>query len=501
MMEYTLGCNETEGIDLTQIDEFSRYILYLFENAEKYCIFITSSDAHVPPDGKKRKLELFKSFGLKTDLQRGYRCSFLAVVDRGEAKVEQFNENRKLEVDYVFAGHKARIISQGFHAAPVTNSPVSINIDGIEYAVNKRGLNIVVWDWIKDSVIDSVVFDTFLDDGIIRRSVKSDPSVLCDAYREICKLSAICSSFACHYSQRLSENEFGAEQVYRHLSQNGVFLAEISWLRRNGIMVLAFKPAETDELTSPTEWEKICRSNRSFGFIKQNLDQYFEISGMSKIYSREIFEEILKHPVRSEKVKKYFHHIKQTSKYVNIDIFGQRPTESFPEMPYHTIYIFGDSIGCVWEMADCHTLTNQLQELVKDTYRVVNYSVSGTGFDSMGQNMLDVEFADGDIAVFICRKDKYSAIEEDLDHIGVPIIELLPYFDAPRGEEVFFDRIHPNPNGYKIISKVIADTISDYKKIEKVPEISGGGWKNQLFPYLLHIMYANFHGPGNSMIG
>ena len=43
-----------------------------------------------------------------------------AVVDRGEAKVEQFNENRKLEVDYVFAGKK------------VSNTTLSITLSLIQ---------------------------------------------------------------------------------------------------------------------------------------------------------------------------------------------------------------------------------------------------------------------------------------------------------------------------------------------------------------------------------
>ena len=35
-----------------------------------------------------------------------------------------------------------------------------IKIDGTDHSMNKRGLNIVVFDKLTDSVIDSVAFDT-----------------------------------------------------------------------------------------------------------------------------------------------------------------------------------------------------------------------------------------------------------------------------------------------------------------------------------------------------
>lgn len=134
---------------ISQINKLEEYIFNLFCNLEKHIIFITSSDAHVPQNLKNRKLELLKSLGLCTNLQTAYRHSFLAVIDRGDVKIELSNANQKLNAEYSFNNHRIKIISQGFNAAPVTNSPISINIDDREYAVNKRGLNIVVWDFEK----------------------------------------------------------------------------------------------------------------------------------------------------------------------------------------------------------------------------------------------------------------------------------------------------------------------------------------------------------------
>lgn len=409
----------------TQIDDFTEYVFALFNGAENH--IISSSDAHVPSNCKKHKLELLKSLGLKTDLQKTFRHSFLEVIDRGEVKVEQSSENKLLETEYAFGKHKVKIISQGFNAAPAAISPVSINIDDCEYAVNKRGLNIVVWDIKEERVIDSVCFDTFRDDTLTRKSLEDDLETLCNTYKLICELSAISSDFANRYFKKLSRNKSDAEKIYQFLSKNGLFLAKTEKLISQGISVFAFEQTNVSQLTNPTDAQKL--------------------------------------------------------KYVNVDSFGQRPTESFPEKPYNTLHIFGDSIACTWEMADRHTLTNQLQELVKNKYRVINYAVAGCGFENAGSNMLDVEFEPGDVIILLYHKGSYISVKKDLDHMGIPIVNLFPFFNAPHSEEIFFDRHHPNPNGYKIIAKVIYDTISSNVNTEA--------------PFQTHILFTprNMHKP------
>lgn len=447
---------------LTEINDFFEYVTELFLKQDEYIVFITSSDAHVPPNPKNPKLKILRSLGIHTDLQRAYRHSFLAVISGGETVVEDSHMNRAITAEYVFSEHQAKIMSQGFNAMPKTNSPVSINIDGVEYAVNKRGLNIVVWGIKEDRVIDSVVFDTFLDGSITRKDVNVNFEALCGAYKIICELAYIEMDFVCYYSKVLSRDKLNVDGIYEYLSKNAAFLAKTQCLIKQGITVPAFEHTNAAALSSPIEWEKICCSNYDNGFLKKDLDKYFEASGMSHIYNRETFEEILRHPIRSENIKGYFRSVPQSSQYVNVDSFGQRPTESFPETPYKTIYIFGNSIGCTWEMADRHTLTNQLQELVKDRFRVVNCSIAGTGFDNAGRNMLDIQFESGDVVIFIWGKGAYANIKVDLERIGISLIDLLPYFNAPHTEEIFFDRQHPNPNGYKIIADVMNAKIREH---------------------------------------
>lgn len=148
---------------LTEINDFLEYVIELFSKQDEYVVFITSSDAHVPRNRKNPKLKMLRSLGIKTDLQQTYRHSFLAVINSGETVIEKSHENKALTAEYMFSRHKAEILSQGFNAALGKNSPVSIIIDGFDYAVSSRGLNFAVWDKINKQLLDSVWFDTFSD--------------------------------------------------------------------------------------------------------------------------------------------------------------------------------------------------------------------------------------------------------------------------------------------------------------------------------------------------
>ena len=140
---------------------FSNYILSLFDCAFDLVVFITTSDTHTSFTQCQRKLRLLYALGIKTDLEKTFRHSWLAVFDGGVLKQELLSENTKLVSTYSFDGHSAEVISQGWNCCRIPDSPVSVKIDGVEYAVNKRGLNFVVFDKKKQKVIDSVCFDTY----------------------------------------------------------------------------------------------------------------------------------------------------------------------------------------------------------------------------------------------------------------------------------------------------------------------------------------------------
>ena len=82
---------------------------------------------------------------------------YIAVIDDGTAEYEQLGD-KDTEISYKgnISGHDIKVISR---SGEDTGRAV-IKIDGTDRSVNKRGLNIVVFDKMTESIIDSVAFDT-----------------------------------------------------------------------------------------------------------------------------------------------------------------------------------------------------------------------------------------------------------------------------------------------------------------------------------------------------
>ena len=102
-------------------------------------------------------VRLKDGFGLANYLEDKQDRPYIAVIDDGTAKYEQLGDNDD-EVSYSgnVSGHELAVMSR----AGDEDSSSVIKIDGTDHSMNKRGLNIVVFDKLTDSVIDSVAFDT-----------------------------------------------------------------------------------------------------------------------------------------------------------------------------------------------------------------------------------------------------------------------------------------------------------------------------------------------------
>lgn len=105
----------------------------------------------------QRIMDKLKLAGLRTDLRGKHWQGYIAVIDSGKNIYEKLAElNQSAEYGTVL----------GKRVIEVKSSPLNdgnealIYIDGINYAVNKRGLNIVVYDRYTKQVVDSVCFDT-----------------------------------------------------------------------------------------------------------------------------------------------------------------------------------------------------------------------------------------------------------------------------------------------------------------------------------------------------
>jgi len=101
--------------------------------------------------------------GLKINLRnnRGWR-SYAAIISKGkliEEKISGSSEEEEVKINKVFYNRvKVALVS---HSLNIGNK-ARITISGKEYSINARGLNIVVYDWEMDTVIDSIGCDTHM---------------------------------------------------------------------------------------------------------------------------------------------------------------------------------------------------------------------------------------------------------------------------------------------------------------------------------------------------
>lgn len=137
--------------------DFVTYInLLVKEHADKI-IFLTASD-DITVGLNEEDIHVLRLLGLQADFSNAVRYSYVAVIDKGKVEYEALS-NRPLTYKGICSQSQKQyeLYSSGWW----TVSNASIKLGGEEYAVNYRGLNIVVYDDDKDLILDSVAFDTY----------------------------------------------------------------------------------------------------------------------------------------------------------------------------------------------------------------------------------------------------------------------------------------------------------------------------------------------------
>ena len=105
--------------------------------------------------------------GLKENLLKELMVGYIAIIKDGVVLYEKKGlEGVQYEGDIDY--YTTSISSQPFKKG----NRASICINGIDYAINKRGFNIVLIDLIRGKVIDSVAFDTHVPQFSCKRTDK-----------------------------------------------------------------------------------------------------------------------------------------------------------------------------------------------------------------------------------------------------------------------------------------------------------------------------------------
>lgn len=135
------------------INNFEQYLLELKEIDKMIIISVRDTPGHrITPILSKKLLDI----GVKEDLHSKHWNSYVAIINKNRLVYEKLDAEKKVYYQNVIMENDVLVES----AALKHGNKSSIEINGHEYSLNGRGLNIVVFDLAKKKLIDSVCFDT-----------------------------------------------------------------------------------------------------------------------------------------------------------------------------------------------------------------------------------------------------------------------------------------------------------------------------------------------------
>lgn len=388
---------------------FLRYMKLLKQFAKKYCVMIVASDTPVGPATTREMTGALLEMGLRIDLYGKFRCAYAAMLDTGTVIFEELKTNATdmISQEIIVRNKKVRLVSTGFN----NGSPEgSILIDGKNYSKNRRGLNIVVYDKIAEAILDWTAFDLYID-------------------------------------------TFPRFSPYLDMLQ----LREFERTHPGVRLVCARFPAFPADPVTPGE-RFIQEQNLSYHTILRNLRQH--VFALNKYFDEAGIAEVLSVPKSYFDLNGVRRFEDAHGKHINIS-GGHRETAYQPETFQRTIFLVGGCAVFGIGTDDKRTAASYLQEQCNrykpDAGLVVqNYGYYLAGDDIKGGELFKImnnlPAKPGDIVVCV-----YS-IEYSEDFL---CIDLSRAAEGPRSYEVFFDKGHFTPGGYRLIGEGLFKGLMD----------------------------------------
>ena len=143
--------------------EICAYLDELLKNPQ-YTVFITLRDDGSHSLNTEICDRLF-ALGLNQDIRGHYRWSYYAIIEPNQV-IEELSEKELSYSGTLSDGASYSVISQGGLSGAGGGAgrylTCSVKINGVEYAVQRIGLNFVVYDTLHSCVVDSVEFNTYM---------------------------------------------------------------------------------------------------------------------------------------------------------------------------------------------------------------------------------------------------------------------------------------------------------------------------------------------------
>lgn len=407
---------------LKKISNYYEYFYHLGNIKNDVIIIMAIKDALAAGSNISRfyhhspsTFNVIKELGFETDLYGSWRHSYIGIMEYGNIVFEKIEKNENEGI--YFKNEDYNVISEGYNAGNFC----SIIIDTVQYARCETGLNIVVFDKRNSTLIDSVCINMLKENIILTRNEMQSHSLVDSAQLY---------------------NKLGIKTVF-------VFGASVHYVK------------------NPSEWERFLASQKQTrGIVRKNPEKYYETCQLNEIFeSIEEFKEHAKHPIQGMNYKNYKRNSYTSSPFLNVDYDGCHICSNQPTNFNNTVYIFGDSMGIVWELKDDNQCSTVLQNIINENNyhtRVKNYCVARVSIEQINNYIFDVDISPNDIIIIYVSNDKEKILKNAVRLKEIPYISLQDYIDRPHNYgEVFIDRIHPNHHMHKIMAEKVFEVIKD----------------------------------------
>lgn len=159
---------------------FSAYLNMLQEHKDTWSIFITASDEFI--EGlTSEDFQQLDDLGLQMIGDAAWRNSYIAVINNGTVEYEALSDRNQ---SYHTSTEYADVTLTSSNWYTVSNSSIIIN--NTDYAANGGGLCFVIYDTETNAVLDSVIFNTYLDSkpatrdwGLVNACFRYYESIIC----------------------------------------------------------------------------------------------------------------------------------------------------------------------------------------------------------------------------------------------------------------------------------------------------------------------------------
>lgn len=400
--------------------EFLSYMRLLKDFAQRYCVLIVASDTPVGPNFSRDMANAVMAIGLNTNLYQKYRCAYAAVIDSGNVVFEEIklDTTKEIRQKVWLEGNEIKFISIGYNCNPSVRRFGSIQINGTEHSLNRRGLNIVVWDKVTQTEIDSINFDTYADET---------PSF------------------------RPNDRLMIVNELNKYMEKHP------------GISVIGWQPPHFPAHNMTSNEQFIKNNDLRRGVFLANLDQLAFL--WNKYYDKNGIMEVLSVPKSYHDIHGVRQFEDKRGKYVNI-IGGHRATAYQPSHAVRTVYLVGGCTIFGIGADDCHTIASQLQDVINAKFPNSGVIVQNYGFfldelDKRSNEELDILNAlpvkQGDIIFFPCARGKNTLPYN---------IDLSKSAEYPRTYDVFWDMDHFTPDGNRLIAEKLFEGLLNMGVLE-----------------------------------